>query len=143
MEEKKVSRDYYLALERRVKGFEEKLQLIQRMSREDSFLGVDISLEMGEEKLLQRALKKAKADLRSAKAVSNPKDNGVIQTGSTVTVKVNGIVHNLRLEGIAYCPGVVTTEAPLGKKLLGKTKGAVINIEKNRYHVLEVAVKDF
>jgi transcription elongation GreA/GreB family factor len=143
MEEKKVSRNYYLVLERRVKEFEEKLQLIQRMAREDSFLGVDTSLEMGEEKLLQRALKKAKADLRSVKAVANPEDNGVIQTGSTVTVKVGGTVRSLRLEGIAFCPGVITTEGPLGKKLLGKTKGAVIDIQKNRYQVLEVVVKDF
>lgn len=141
MEKKKVSRDYYLALEKRVKNFENSLQHLQRIAREDKNFGIDTSFETGEEKILQRQLKKAKADLRSVEAVANPKDNEVIQVGSTVTLQVNGEVHDLRLEGVAFCAGVITTDAPLGKKLLGKTKGAVINIEKNRYQILAVAVK--
>jgi hypothetical protein len=143
MEEKKVSKNYYLALQARVTSFEQKIRLIQKMAREDSFLGVDTSLEIQEEKILQRALKKAKADLRSAKVVAGPKDNGLVQIGSTVTVRINGAAHSFRLEGIACFPGVVNVEAPLGKKLLGKAKGTVINIQKNNYEILEVAVKDF
>ncbi|MGI5826920.1 MAG: GreA/GreB family elongation factor [Patescibacteria group bacterium] len=141
MEVKKVSKDYYQALEKRVKDFEERIQLLQRLALKDKNLGVDTSFEIGEEKILQRQLRRAKADLRSVQAVANPKDNGVVQVGSTVTVQVNGSAYNLRLEGVAFCAGVITTDAPLGKKLLGKSKGAVINIEKNRYQILAVTVK--
>lgn len=141
MEVKKVSKEYYQALEKRAKEFEERIRLLQRLAREDKNLGVDTSFEIGEEKVLQRQLRRAKADLRSAQAVANPKDNGVVQVGSTVTVQVNGSAYDLRLEGVAFCAGVITTDAPLGKKLLGKSKGAVINIEKNRYQILAVTAK--
>ncbi|BFD24725.1 MAG: GreA/GreB family elongation factor [Candidatus Parcubacteria bacterium] len=141
MEVKKVSKEYYLALEKRVKEFEKSIQMLQRLSREDKNLGVDTSFESGEEKILQRQLRKAKADLHSVQAVANPKDSGVVQVGSTVTLQVNGEIHDLRLEGVASCAGVITTDAPLGKKLLGKSKGAIINIQKNRYKILEVTAK--
>lgn len=139
--EKKVSVKYYAELVSRRQSLEDELYLLQKHISEDVSLGVDVRSELEKEKEIQGLLRKAKADLIGLKPVKNPTDNGVVQIGSQVLLKVNGKdVRNMRLEGIAVRPGILTAETLLGKKLIGKTQGDKFRIEKNTYEVMTVTV---
>ncbi len=141
MEEKKVSVKYYTELVNRRKSLEDELYILQKYISEDASLGIDVRSELEKEKELEGLLKKAKTDLIGLKPVKNPEDNGIIQIGSQIVIKVNDKdVRTMRLEGIAVRPGILTAGAPLGKKLLGKKQGDKVRMKDFLYEVMAVSV---
>jgi len=69
--------------------------------------------------------------LRVAKPIASGKTNGKVQIGSTVVVELNGKTHEFMIVGEPEANPVakkISQSSPLGKALMGKTRGDAIEV---------------
>jgi len=83
--------------------------------------------------------------LKKAKVINSSKQKGIVCLGSKVKVKIDGDEEEFHIVGAPEADPKeqkISHESPLGKALLGKKSGDIIEIDaplgKIKYHILKV-----
>lgn len=123
-------------LEMRLKRIEKELpELIEETQRTAAYGDRSDNAEYKDAKLkLRRAnwqILKIKDQLKRVEIIE-PQGNGYVQLGSTVTVESNGKQQTFQILGpyeTNPSHGMISDKSPLGKALMGKMKGRLVEVE--------------
>ncbi len=137
MEEKiKVTQATHQVLTERVNRLTMELNQFQVDNRTSK--SEDAPQEISREGDLQAALRTAKNQLKNCVIVPVPSHNRTVQIGHQVTILMNGIPKNFLFDGLSADKRTLSSNSPLGKKLLGSTIGTKIFLNSQIIDVIEI-----
>lgn len=127
--------------------FKEEYERLKRLNREKKLkireardelwrpedLNPDFEALQTELNLIKERLMNVENILKNAKVIKKSKSaSRKVILGSTVTAEINGVVDEFTIVGTAEADPSkkkISNESPIGKALLGKTKGEVVTIK--------------
>lgn len=108
---------------------------------EDNF-EYDIAKE--EQMLVEKRIIELSETIRTAKLISKQRKNAIVDIGSTILVEIDGEKLEYTIVGSFEAnpmEGLISNESPLGKALMGSSKGEDIQVESEGSRIVYKVVK--